>query len=58
MGVKRVRADGPGPFLMESEMHRGRLSRSSSKRMFRKTGSMTHKKNMPKRRPMRGGIRL
>lgn len=39
-------------------MHRSKMSSSSSKSSFRKSGSMTHKKNMPKRVPMRGGIRL
>jgi len=37
---------------------RHKMSKSGSKRLFSKTGSMTHKKNMPKRIPMRGGIRL
>lgn len=39
-------------------MHRSKMSSSNSKRSFSKSGSMTHKKNMPKRAPMRGGIRL
>lgn len=37
---------------------RRKLSRAQSRRVFSKTGSMTHKKNMPRRQPMRGGIRL
>lgn len=39
-------------------MHRRKMSKAASKRSFRKSGSMTHKKNMPRRMPMRGGIRL
>lgn len=39
-------------------MRRAKLSQAKSKRLFKKTGAMTHKKNMPKRQPMRGGIRL
>lgn len=36
---------------------RKKLSRKGSKRLFRKTASKTHKKNL-RGRPMRGGIRL
>lgn len=39
-------------------MKRRRISSGKSKRMFSKSGSMTHKKNLPQRIPMRGGIRL
>lgn len=37
---------------------RRKMSKQSSKRDFRNKASMTHKKNVPKRIPMRGGIRL
>lgn len=37
---------------------RGKLPQRKSKRMFSKNADRTHKKNMPKRIPMRGGIRL
>lgn len=39
---------------------RMKLSKGKSKRMFSKSASRTHKKNMPppRRFPMRGGIRL
>lgn len=37
---------------------RQKMSRSGSKKLFRKTASKTHKKNVPKAMPMRGGIRL
>lgn len=36
---------------------RSRISRRTSKRIFRRTGSMTHKRNVSAG-PMRGGIRL
>ena len=39
-------------------MRRHKIGSHASKKMFRKTGALTHKKNMPKRVPMRGGIRL
>lgn len=39
-------------------MKRHKLGRSHSKHMFSKHAKMTHKKNMPSRMPMRGGIRL
>lgn len=38
--------------------HRSKISSSSSKSSFKRGASLTHKKNMPKRTPMRGGIRL
>lgn len=37
---------------------RGKISHGKSKRMFSKHAAKTHKKNVPKRLPMRGGIRL
>jgi len=37
---------------------RSHMSSHSSKKLFRRTAGHTHKKNMPKRIPMRGGIRL
>ena len=39
---------------------RSKISRGKSKRMFSKTASKTHRKNMPMPRkvPMRGGIRM
>lgn len=39
-------------------MRRHKMSKGSSKRIFRKTSDLTHKKNLPKRQPMRGGIRM
>jgi len=39
-------------------MRRHKMSTGKSKKLFSRTGSQTHKKNMPKRIPMRGGIRL
>lgn len=36
---------------------RKKLSKSGSKRLFKKTASRTHKKNL-RATPMRGGIRL
>lgn len=38
-------------------MKRSKMSNSASKKLFRKTASKTHKKNVPKTM-MRGGIRL
>ena len=38
-------------------MRRHKMSRRGSKKLFTRTGSRTHKKNIPGR-PMRGGIRL
>lgn len=37
---------------------RHKMSRGRSKRQFSRTASRTHKKNVPGRLPMRGGIRL
>lgn len=37
---------------------RHKMQHKRSKRMFSKHADRTHKKNMPKRMPMRGGIRL
>ncbi|WNK12547.1 MAG: hypothetical protein [Microvirus sp.] len=39
-------------------MKRHKMSQNSSKRVFKKHADLTHKKNLPKRQPMRGGIRL
>lgn len=39
-------------------MKRHKMSSHKSKRLFSRTGGMTHRKNMPSRVPMRGGIRL
>lgn len=39
-------------------MKRRKMSKRASKKDFRKNSDLTHKKNMPKRIPMRGGIRL
>lgn len=39
-------------------MKRHKIGHRKSKRMFSKHADATHKKNMPKRLPMRGGIRL
>ena len=39
-------------------MKRRSMSSHESKQSFKRTASVTHKKNMPKRTPMRGGIRL
>lgn len=39
-------------------MKRHKIGRSNSKHMFSKHASLTHKKNMPRKNPMRGGIRL
>lgn len=37
---------------------RHKMSKGSSKRDFRHKASKVHKKNVPKRIPMRGGIRM
>lgn len=37
---------------------RGHIGKRRSKRMFTKHASKVHRKNVPKRIPMRGGIRL
>lgn len=39
-------------------MKRHRMGKHHSKRNFSHHASYTHKKNMPQRLPMRGGIRL
>lgn len=39
-------------------MKRHKIGKRHSKHMFAKHADMTHKKNMPRRIPMRGGIRL
>lgn len=37
---------------------RHKMSRHHSKKLFSRTASRTHKKNVPSRIPMRGGIRM
>lgn len=37
---------------------RHKMTRHGSRKLFRHTADHTHRKNMPKRLPMRGGIRL
>ena len=40
-------------------MKRRKMSKSKSKKLFKRTASKTHRLNLPKKRaPMRGGIRL
>lgn len=39
-------------------MKRRKLPQPKSKKIFKRHADLTHKKNMPKRKPMRGGIRL
>lgn len=39
-------------------MRRHKIGKSSSKRSFAKHADKTHVRNMPRRLPMRGGIRL
>jgi len=39
-------------------MKRHKIGKAHSKSSFSKGASLTHKKNMPRRLPMRGGIRL
>lgn len=39
-------------------MKRRSMSRAHSRRNFTKHAQKVHKKNVPKRKPMRGGIRL
>jgi hypothetical protein len=39
-------------------MKRHKMSRHGSEKHFSKHAKMTHNKNMPRRLPMRGGIRL
>lgn len=39
--------------------HRSRMSKPRSKKLFRRTASKTHRRNInSKTRPMRGGIRI
>lgn len=37
---------------------RHKIGKKASKKHFSKNAKMTHKKNMPTRVPMRGGIRM
>lgn len=39
-------------------MKRHKMNSGSSKRYFSRTASYTHKRNMPRSMPMRGGVRL
>lgn len=39
-------------------MRRHKIGSGKSKSMFSRNADRTHKRNMPKRIPMRGGIRL
>ncbi|WNK12779.1 MAG: hypothetical protein [Microvirus sp.] len=39
-------------------MKRQRMGKHHSKHLFSHSADMTHKKNMPRKMPMRGGIRL
>lgn len=39
-------------------MKRHKLSKGHSKKLFSRTASRTHKRNVPTRIPMRGGIRM
>lgn len=39
-------------------MKRQKIAPAKSKKSFKHSASLTHKKNMPSRVPMRGGIRL
>jgi len=39
-------------------MKRSKMQKGKSKRLFSKTAARTHKKNVPQRTPMRGGIRM
>jgi hypothetical protein len=39
-------------------MRRHKMSKMHSKKSFSKSGSYVHKKNVPSRIPMRGGIRM
>jgi len=38
--------------------NRKKIPSKKSKKLFTKTASKTHKKNLPTTKPMRGGIRL
>lgn len=39
-------------------MKRSHMSSGKSKGLFKRTADLVHKKNLPRRTPMRGGIRL
>lgn len=39
-------------------MRRHKMGSHASKKQFSRSASMTHKRNMPHRQPMRGGIRM
>lgn len=39
-------------------MRRHKMGQAKSKRQFKRHADLTHRKNLPKRAPMRGGIRL
>lgn len=39
-------------------MKRQKMSKAASKKSFSRGATRTHKKNVPKAMPMRGGIRL
>lgn len=39
-------------------LKRGRMNKGRSKRLFSKTANRVHKKNLPQRGIMRGGMRL
>lgn len=39
-------------------MRRHKMGKRHSRKLFSRTASRTHKRNMPTRLPMRGGIRL
>lgn len=40
------------------KIRRHKMSRRGSRRHFTKHANYTHRKNVPTRKPMRGGIRL
>lgn len=42
----------------EQKMYRKKMSKRKSKKLFARTGSKTHKKNLATNYVMRGGIRL
>ena len=54
-----VRSDTEGVLTQEGSMaKRYKLSRKKSKKLFRKTASKVHKKNVHQNTILRGGIRL
>lgn len=55
--VDRVVSDGT-PIERLIPMKRHKMNGSKSKRVFRHTADSTHRFNLPRRAPMRGGIRL